>query len=64
MVTTAEQGAAAARAGVSVIAAQGSESGGALVGSVGGMVLVPAVLDAVAAGWARARAEGQILRRR
>ena len=49
MVTTAEQGAAAARAGVSVIAAQGSEAGGGLVGPVGGMVLIPAVVDAVAA---------------
>ena len=49
MVTTAAQGAEAARAGVSVIAAQGNEAGGALVGSVGGMVLVPAVVDAVAA---------------
>lgn len=49
MVTTAEQGAAAARAGVSVIAAQGNEAGGGLVGAVGGMVLVPAVVDAVAA---------------
>jgi enoyl-[acyl-carrier protein] reductase II len=49
MVTTAEQGAAAARARVSVIAAQGTEAGGGLVGSVGGMVLIPAVVDAVAA---------------
>lgn len=49
MVTTAEEGAAAARAGVSVIVAQGNEAGGALVGPVGGMVLVPAVVDAVAA---------------
>jgi nitronate monooxygenase/enoyl-[acyl-carrier protein] reductase II len=48
MVTTAEQGAAAARAGVAVIAAQGNEAGGGLVGPVGGMVLVPAVVDAVA----------------
>lgn len=48
MVTTAEQGAAAARAGASVIVAQGNEAGGGLVGSVGGMVLVPAVVDAVA----------------
>jgi NAD(P)H-dependent flavin oxidoreductase YrpB (nitropropane dioxygenase family) len=36
MVTTAEQGAAAARAGVAVIVAQGHEAGGGLVGSVGG----------------------------
>jgi NAD(P)H-dependent flavin oxidoreductase YrpB (nitropropane dioxygenase family) len=49
MVTSAEQGAAAARAGVSVIAAQGYEAGGALVGSVSTTVLVPAVVDAVAA---------------
>jgi NAD(P)H-dependent flavin oxidoreductase YrpB (nitropropane dioxygenase family) len=49
MVTTAEQGAAAARAGVSVIAAQGNEAGGALVGGVGATVLVRAVVDAVAA---------------
>jgi NAD(P)H-dependent flavin oxidoreductase YrpB (nitropropane dioxygenase family) len=49
MVTTAEEGAAAARAGVSIIAAQGTEAGGGLVGAVGGMVLVPAVVDAVAA---------------
>ncbi|MFI5325462.1 MAG: NAD(P)H-dependent flavin oxidoreductase [Candidatus Rokuibacteriota bacterium] len=49
MVTTAEQGAAAARAGVSIIAAQGNEAGRGLVGSVGGMVLVPAVVDAIAA---------------
>lgn len=49
MVTTAEEGAAAARAGVSVIAAQGTEAGGGLVGSVGGMVLIPAVVDAAVA---------------
>jgi NAD(P)H-dependent flavin oxidoreductase YrpB (nitropropane dioxygenase family) len=49
MVTTAEQGAAAARAGVSIIAAQGHEAGGGLVGPVGGLVLIPAVVDAVAA---------------
>ena len=49
MVTTAEQGASAARAGVSVIAAQGNEAGGGMVGAVGGMVLIPAVVDAVAA---------------
>jgi NAD(P)H-dependent flavin oxidoreductase YrpB (nitropropane dioxygenase family) len=49
MVTSAEEGAAAARAGVSVIAAQGNEAGGGLVGPVGGMVLVPAVVDAVTA---------------
>ena len=49
MVTTAEQGVAAARAGVSVVAARGTEAGGGLVGSVGGMVLIPAVVDAVAA---------------
>ena len=49
MVTTAEQGAAAARAGVAIIAAQGHEAGGGLVGAVGGMVLIPAVVDAVAA---------------
>lgn len=48
MVTTAEQGAAAARAGVSVIVAQGHEAGGGLVGDVGGLVLIPAVVDAVA----------------
>ena len=49
MVTTAREGAAAAQAGVTVIAAQGHEAGGALVGPVGAMVLVPAVLDAIAA---------------
>lgn len=49
MVTTAEEGAAAARAGASIIAAQGNEAGGGLVGAVGGMVLIPAVVDAVAA---------------
>ena len=49
MVTTAEQGASAARAGVSIIAAQGNEAGGGLVGAVGGMVLIPAVVDAVTA---------------
>src|SRR5262249_27038448 len=49
MVTTAEQGAAAARTGVSVIAAQVHEAGGGLVGPVGSMVLAPAVVDAVAA---------------
>jgi nitronate monooxygenase len=49
MVTTAQQGAEAARAGVSVIVAQGAEAGGGLVGSVGSMVLTPAVVDAVAA---------------
>jgi NAD(P)H-dependent flavin oxidoreductase YrpB (nitropropane dioxygenase family) len=48
MVTTAEEGAATVRAGVSVIVAQGSEAGGGLVGSVEGMVLIPAVVDAVA----------------
>jgi nitronate monooxygenase len=52
MVTTADEGSAAARAGVSVIVAQGSEAGGGLVGSVGGMVLIPAVVDAVAAAMA------------
>jgi enoyl-[acyl-carrier protein] reductase II len=49
MVTTAEEGAAAARAGVSVVVAQGHEAGGGLVGSVGGMVITPAVVDAVRA---------------
>jgi enoyl-[acyl-carrier protein] reductase II len=49
MVTTAEQGAAAARAGVSVIVAQGHEAGGGLVGPVGGMVITPVVVDAVRA---------------
>ena len=49
MVTTAAEAATAARAGVSVIAAQGHEAGGGLVGPVGGMVLIPAVVDAVAA---------------
>ena len=48
MVTTATEAAAAARAGVSVIVAQGNEAGGGLVGPVGGMVLVPAVVDAIA----------------
>ena len=52
MVTTAAEGAAAARAGVSVIIAQGHEAGGGLVGQVGGMVITPAVVDAVAASGA------------
>jgi NAD(P)H-dependent flavin oxidoreductase YrpB (nitropropane dioxygenase family) len=49
MVTTAEQAAAAARAGVSVVVAQGHEAGGGLVGTVGSMVLTPAAVDAVRA---------------
>lgn len=49
MVTTAAEGAAAARAGVSIVIAQGHEAGGGLVGQVGGMVITPAVVDAVAA---------------
>ena len=48
MVTTAAEGAAAARAGVSVIVAQGHEAGGGLVGEVGGMVITPVVVDAIA----------------
>jgi NAD(P)H-dependent flavin oxidoreductase YrpB (nitropropane dioxygenase family) len=55
MVTTAAEGAAAARAGVSVIIAQGHEAGGGLVGQVGGMVLTPAVVDAVAMSGASPR---------
>jgi len=41
-------GCGAARAGVSVIVAQGHEAGGGLVGEVGGMVITPAVVEAVA----------------
>jgi nitronate monooxygenase len=49
MVTTAEEAVVAAHAGASVIVAQGHEAGAGLVGSVGGMALVPAVVDALTA---------------
>lgn len=52
MVTTAAEAVAAARAGVSVVVAQGHEAGGGLVGQVGGMVVTPAVVDAVASAGA------------
>jgi NAD(P)H-dependent flavin oxidoreductase YrpB (nitropropane dioxygenase family) len=52
MVTTAAHAVAAARAGVAVVAAQGNEAGGGLVGPVGTLPLIPAALDAIAvAAW-------------
>ncbi len=47
MVTTAAEAVVAARAGVTVIAAQGNEAGGGLVGPVCSLPLIPAVIDAL-----------------